>query len=78
MHQLTDADRQILDFERLWWRQAGSKEAAIRDLFDWSATRYHQRLNWLIDQPAAEAYAPSVVHRLRRLREQRRAERRAS
>lgn len=39
------------------------------------AVQYHQRLNALIDDPAAEEARPVVVHRLRRLREARRASR---
>jgi hypothetical protein len=66
--RLADRDRQILDFERQWWRYAGAKEQAVRDLFDMSATRYYQVLNALIDSPDALAYDPMLVKRLRRLR----------
>ena len=66
--ELCDRDRQILAFERQWWRYAGAKEQAIRDLFEMSATRYYQVLNALIDQPAALAADPMLVKRLRRLR----------
>jgi Protein of unknown function (DUF3263) len=65
---LTDRDRAILDFERQWWKYAGAKEQAIRDLFDMSATRYYQVLNALIDRESALAYDPLLVKRLRRLR----------
>jgi hypothetical protein len=65
---LDDAQRQILAFERQWWRHAGAKEQAIRDLFGVSATRYYQMLNALLDHPAALAYDPVLVKRLRRLR----------
>ena len=65
---LTERDRQILAFERQWWRHAGAKEQAIRDTFDLSSTRYYQILNGLLDNPAALAYDPVVVGRLRRLR----------
>jgi hypothetical protein len=66
--RLTDRDARILDFERRWWRHAGSKEQAIRDIFDLSPTRYYQLLNALLDNPAAMASAPVLVNRLRRLR----------
>lgn len=66
--ELTDRQRQILVFERKWWRHAGSKEQAIREQFDLSATRYYQMLNKLLDFPAALEYDPLVVGRLRRLR----------
>lgn len=65
---LTDRDRKVLEFERQWWKYAGAKEQAIRDLFDMSSTRYYQLLNQLIDDPAALAFDPMLVKRLRRLR----------
>ena len=65
---LSDRDRRILEFERQWWKYAGAKEQAIRDLFDMSATRYYQILNALIDSPAALEFDPMLVKRLRRLR----------
>lgn len=65
---LSDRDRAMLEFERFWWRHAGSKEQAIRETFDLSATHYYRLLNALLDQPAAAAFDPLVVGRLRRLR----------
>ena len=65
---LSDRDRGILEFERQWWKYAGAKEQAIRDLFDMSATRYYQIVNALIDTPEALAFDPMLVKRLRRLR----------
>ncbi len=65
---MTDREREILAFERRWWRNAGAKEQAIRDTFDLSATRYYQLLNGLLDNPAALAAEPMLVSRLRRLR----------
>jgi hypothetical protein len=65
---LTDRDRAILAFEKQWWRNAGSKEQAIRERFQISATRYYQLLNALLDDEAALALEPEVVKRLRRLR----------
>ncbi|MEP6462560.1 MAG: DUF3263 domain-containing protein [Frankiaceae bacterium] len=69
--QLTKRDAEILAFERQWWNYAGSKEQAIRDLFDMSATRYYQVLNGLLDRPEALAADPMLVKRLRRLRDAR-------
>jgi hypothetical protein len=66
--ELSERDRQILAFERQWWKYAGAKEQAIRDLFDMSATRYYQVLNGLIDRPEALTADPMLVKRLRRLR----------
>ena len=65
---LSDRDREILAFERQWWKYAGAKETAVRDLFDLSATRYYQTLNALIDRPEALVHDPMLVKRLRRLR----------
>ena len=66
--ELDDHERKILDFEHQWWKYAGAKEQAVRDLFDMSATRYYQVLNSLIDRPEALAHDPMLVKRLRRLR----------
>ncbi len=70
-------DREILAFERQWWKYAGAKEQAIRELFDMSATRYYQVLNALIDSPAALEADPMLVKRLRRLRASRQRQRSA-
>ncbi|MDQ2782858.1 DUF3263 domain-containing protein [Lapillicoccus sp.] len=66
--ELADRDREILAFERQWWKYAGAKEQAIKELFDMSATRYYQVLNALIDTPEALEADPMLVKRLRRLR----------
>jgi hypothetical protein len=65
---LSDREREILAFERQWWKYAGAKEQAVRELFDMSATRYYQVLNALIDRPDALAFDPMLVKRLRRMR----------
>jgi hypothetical protein len=65
---LSSRDREILAFERQWWKYAGAKEQAIRELFDMSATRYYQLLNGLIDRRDALAADPMLIKRLRRLR----------
>jgi hypothetical protein len=66
--QLTARECEILAFERQWWKYAGAKEQAVKDLFDLSATRYYQVLNALIDRPEALVHDPMLVKRLRRLR----------
>jgi hypothetical protein len=65
---LSERDREIIACERQWWKYAGAKEQAIRELFDMSATRYYQALNALIDSPAALEADPMLIKRLRRLR----------
>jgi len=66
--ELSERDREILNFERQWWKYAGAKEQAVREKFDMSSTRYYQVLNALIDRPEALAFDPLLVRRLRRLR----------
>jgi hypothetical protein len=69
--ELSERDQQVLAFERQWWKYAGAKEQAIRELFGLSPTRYYQVLNALIDSPGALAHDPMLVKRLRRLRSSR-------
>jgi hypothetical protein len=68
-------EREMLAFERQWWRYAGAKEAAIRERFGMSATRYYQVLNALVDRPEALAVDPLLVRRLRRMRAARQRQR---
>lgn len=75
---LTERDREVLAFERHWWKYAGAKEQAIKELFDMSATRYYQVLNGLLDNPAALEADPMLVKRLRRMRASRQRQRSAS
>ena len=72
---LDQRERDILDFERDWWKLPGSKERAIRERFGLSRARYHQVLGGLLDRPEALAYDPMLVRRLRRMRETRRRKR---
>jgi predicted metal-dependent HD superfamily phosphohydrolase len=74
---LADRDLEILAFERQWWKYAGAKEQAIRELFDMSSTRYYQLLSQLIDRPEALEHDPMLVKRLRRQRSQRQRQRAA-
>ena len=48
-----------------------SKDAAIRETFGMTSTRYYQVLNHLIDQPAALQHDPMTVKRLHRQRARR-------
>ena len=70
--QLDERSRAILDFERSWWTERGTKQRRIRERFGISATRYQQLLMRAIDLPEALRYDPMLVRRLRRLRESRR------
>jgi hypothetical protein len=66
--RLSDRDREILTFEREWWRYAGAKESAVRDRFGLSTAAYYQALNAIIDRADALAHDPLLVRRLRRMR----------
>lgn len=66
--QFGEREQKILEFERNWWKYSGAKERAIRELFEFSATRYYHLLNGIIDMPEALAYDPILVKRLQRLR----------
>jgi hypothetical protein len=68
---LSPRDIRILEFEREWWRHAGAKEEAIREVFGLSAARYYQLLNVVIDLPEAVRRDPMLVGRLQRLRDSR-------
>jgi Protein of unknown function (DUF3263) len=77
VHELSDLDRAILQFESDWVSHAGAKDAAVRERFGLTAADYHRQLSRLIDLPAAEAHAPRLVRRLRRLRAARQEQRSA-
>ena len=72
---LTDADKDVLTFERSWWEHRASKDAAIRIRFGTEAATYYRTLNDLLDRPEALAHDPLLVRRLRRLRAARLARR---
>ncbi len=72
---LSELEIKMLDFERQWWRYAGAKESAIKELFDLTPPAYYQMLNNLIDREEAVIAEPILVKRLRRLRESRTAAR---
>lgn len=74
---LEPRDLEILAFERQWWKYPGAKEAAIRESFGMTATRYYQVLGAIIDRPAALEADPLLVRRLQRLRRERQAQRSA-
>lgn len=75
MAELSDIDARILAFEKRAPRSIGAKEEAIRAELGLSPVRYYQRLNLLIDVPAAMAAHPVLLGRLRRIRDRRAGER---
>ncbi|MGG8407311.1 DUF3263 domain-containing protein [Streptomyces sp. 12297] len=72
---LTERETAVLAFEGRSWPGPGAKERAIRERLGISPVRYYQLLNALMDDPRALVHAPGTVHRLRRIREDRRARR---
>ena len=72
---LTERDKAIINFERTWWAEPGTKETAIRDRFELSGTRYYEILSELLDSPEAMEADPLVIRRLRRERDRRRRQR---
>jgi len=77
MPELTPREREILAFEREWWRFATAKDGAARDRFDLAPADYYRTLSQLIDRPESLDHDPLLVRRLRRLRATRRRERAA-
>ncbi|GAA5145379.1 DUF3263 domain-containing protein [Pseudonocardia eucalypti] len=76
--ELDRREHEILAFEARWWKYAGAKEQAVRELFNLSPTRYYQILNALLEKPAALSVDPMLVKRLRRLRVSRKRTRAAA
>lgn len=57
------------------YRYEARRETDALEQLDYTTTRFWQRVNYLIDQPAAQAVMPMEVSRLRRLRDRRSAAR---
>ncbi len=74
---LDERAQRVLEFERAWWGHSGAKELRIRSEFGWTAARYYQVLNAVIDTEVAVRYDPVLVGRLLEVRDDR-AQRRRS
>jgi hypothetical protein len=70
--ELGERDRAVLDVERDWWLEGGTKEESIRRRLGLSPSRYYRLLHALLDVREAMAYDPLVVRRLHRVRRTRR------
>ena len=68
---LSELEIKLLEFENNWWRHAGSKESAVKELFNLTPPAYYQLLNNLIDRQEALVAQPILVKRLRRIRDAR-------
>jgi hypothetical protein len=76
LEPLDERVQRVLEFERAWWGHSGAKELAIRRELGWSAARYYQVLNAVIDTEVAVRYDPVLVGRLREVRDDRAQRRR--
>lgn len=72
---LAEDERALLDFERAAWTLPGRKEDQIRAHFTMSPSSYYRALHLVVDRPAAFAYDPLTVLRVRRRREAHRRDR---
>ncbi len=72
--ELSDEQRAVLDFERTWWTTQShrTKQESIRTQLGLSPTRYYAVLESLVESPAALAYDPLLIRRMRRRRMERR------
>ena len=61
MPELSPREREILTFERDWWKHAGAKESAIRERLHLTPEDYYRSLNEIIDLPGALRHDPLLV-----------------
>jgi hypothetical protein len=69
---LSERERRILDFERSWWLERGSKRDGIRRRLGVAPATYYADLRRLLWRRDALEYDPLLVRRLRRREEDRR------
>jgi hypothetical protein len=72
IEQLTERQRDMLDFERTWWQFDEPRDELIRARFGCSADEYYAELNQVLEMPGAAAHDPLVVRRFHRRRLRRR------
>lgn len=70
--------RDVLNFERSWWKEPGTKEEGIRARFGISSASYYRLVDRVIDAPEAHRLDPLLVKRLRMRRTERRRRRLAA
>jgi hypothetical protein len=63
MSNLTDRQQRMLAFERQWWKR---HDGLVAELFGCGLEQYRQELTQLLALPAALAYDPLLVRRMRR------------
>lgn len=72
---LTGFQRAVIDFAGQRFKYIGTRETAISELFDMSATRYTQHLLNLLENPLSAAYAPAIIRTERAKRDAAKAKR---
>lgn len=78
MADLSVRDHMALRLAAATYRYPAARESAAYDQLGMSAPIFWRRVNALLDRPEALAAYPVEVNRLRRLRDRRRAARRAA
>ena len=63
---MTADEMEMLDFEREWWRHAGTKEVEVLKRWGLSPAQYGGRLLGIALRPEALEYDPLTVRRIRR------------
>jgi hypothetical protein len=63
---MTDTEMAILDFERQWWRHAGTRDQEVTQLWGMTASEYDSCLLAIAVRPEAMTYDPVTVRRIRR------------
>jgi hypothetical protein len=70
--ELTDRQRQMLDFERTWWQYDESRDHLIEARFGCGPDEYYAELEQVLEHPGAMRHDPLVVRRFQRRRLRRR------
>jgi Protein of unknown function (DUF3263) len=70
--ELTDRQRELLDFERTWWQFDDSRDKLIRARFGCGPDEYDAELDQVLEHPGAMRHDPLVVRRFQRRRLRRR------
>jgi hypothetical protein len=70
--ELTDRQRDVLDFERTWWQFDQSRDELIRARFGCAPDEYDAELEDVLEHPGALRHDPLVVRRFQRRRLRRR------
>lgn len=73
---LTVREHMALEVAGRRYRYPGARTAETLEVLGYTETRFAQVVTALLERPDAEAAYPQLVHRLRRLRDVRRAARR--